>query len=92
MLRNTLPVVEIFVPSGVCSCSFAVWINKVWDILAGYKDQVEVVSLTSDTDRAKELGVGGRTVVVNGDIIPVFLLQRKLSELLREISSASPVC
>lgn len=80
----TGPKVEVFSPAGACGCSFAVWIGKVWDILIKYKDQLKIVSYTSDSPRAHELGVGGRTVVINGKITPVFLLERKLQELLRE--------
>ena len=73
--------VEIFSPEEACSCSFSVWVNNVWNILQDYRDKLEIISLTSDTHRAKELGVSGRTVVVNGEAIPIFLLEKKLEEL-----------
>ncbi len=78
----TNPKVEVFSPAGACGCSFSTWIGKVWDVLMKYKDQLEIVNLTSDSPRAHELGVGGRTVVINGKPIPVFLLEQKLQELL----------
>lgn len=78
----TYPKVEVFSPAGACACSFAVWIGKVWDILIKYKDQLEIVNETSDSLRAQELGVGGRTVVINGEVTPVFLLEQKIQELL----------
>ncbi len=74
--------IEIFSPAEACSCSFSVWINNVWDILQEYRDKFDIISITSDTPRAKELGVSGRTVVVNGEVVPVFLLEKKLKELL----------
>lgn len=76
------PRIEVVSPAGVCNCSFSVWINKVWDILQVYRDKVEIESLTSDSFRAEELGVGGRSIVVNGEVIPIFELERKLEELL----------
>jgi hypothetical protein len=76
------PKIEVISPADVCNCSFSVWINKVWDILQEYRDKVEIESLTSDSLRAEELGVGGRSVVVNGEVTPVFELERKLEELL----------
>lgn len=76
------PKIEVVSPADVCSCSFSVWINKVWDILQEYRDKVEIESLTSDSLRAEELGVGGRSIVVNGEVTPVFELERKLEELL----------
>lgn len=78
----TKPKIEVFSPEGVCGCSFSVWIGKVWDILTKYKDQLEIESLTSDSPRAHDLGVGGRTVVINSEVTPVFLLDQKLQELL----------
>lgn len=78
----TCPKVEVISPAGVCGCSFAVWIEKVWDILMKYKNHLEIVSLTSDSPRAHELGVGGRTIVINGETTPIVLLERKIQELL----------
>lgn len=80
--KMTKPIIEVFSPAGACECSFAVWIGKVWDILFKYKEQLEIRSLTSDSPRAQELGVGGRTVLINGKVTPVFLLEQKLQELL----------
>lgn len=76
-------MIELILPAGVCECSFSVWINKVWDILMKYKDQVEIINLSSDSPRAKELSVGNRTIVVNGEITPIFTLDSKLKKLLR---------
>ncbi len=78
----TCPKVEVFSPAGACGCSFNVWIGKVWDILMKYKNQLEIVSLPSDSPRAHELGVGGRTVVINGEVTPVFFLEQKILEIL----------
>ena len=69
-------------PSDACSCSFSVWINRVWDILNEYREEIQITSVTSDSEEAKELGQGGRTVVVNGTVTPVFLLENRLNELI----------
>ena len=76
------PIVEVISPAGECSCSFSTWINKVWDILNEFRDRLDIVSLVSDSPRVKELGVGGRSVVVNGELVPVFELERKIRVLL----------
>ncbi|MFX1284616.1 MAG: hypothetical protein ACFFB5_13230 [Promethearchaeota archaeon] len=82
-MNNVLkPKIEVISPTGECSCSFSTWINKVWDILNKYQDKIEIVSLMSDSPRVKELGVGNRSVVVNGEVTTVFELKRKLNELL----------
>ena len=78
----TKPKVEVISLAGVCDCSFSVWIGKVWDILMEQKDKLEIERLTSDSPRAHKLGTGGRTVVINGEVVPLFLLKQKLLELL----------
>ena len=78
--------VEVISPAGVCDCSYSVWIGKVWDILMDYKDKLEIESLTADSPRAHELRTGGRTVVINGEVVPLFLLRQKLLELLDDHS------
>ena len=82
---NTMPKpkVEVISPAGECNCSFSTWINKVWDILNEYRDRLEIVSLVSDSPRVKELGVGGRSVVVDGEVVPVFELEQNLRVLLK---------
>ncbi len=77
-----MPHIEVIVPNDICSCSFSVWMNRVWDILNEFKDQIHITSLTSDSTRARELGVTGRSVVINGKIIPVFLLKDRIVDLI----------
>ncbi|MFX0013349.1 MAG: hypothetical protein ACFFB2_02215 [Promethearchaeota archaeon] len=77
------PIIEVTSPAGECSCSFATWMTKVWDILNKYRDRIDIVSLMSDSSRAKELGVGNRAIVINGEKIALFELERKLNELLK---------
>ncbi|MHA1994889.1 MAG: hypothetical protein ACW97Z_10130 [Candidatus Hodarchaeales archaeon] len=88
--KQIIPHIEVIAPIDVCSCSFSVWMNRVWDILNEFKDQIHITSLTSDSTRARELGVAGRSVVINGDIVPVFLLKDTLIELIvRKINYTS---
>ena len=79
---NRIPQVVVISPNDVCNCSFSVWMNRVWDILNEYKGKINITSLTSDCDGATKLGQGGRTVVIDGEVVPVFLLQRRLGELI----------
>ena len=76
------PLIEIITPAGECSCSFSTWINRVWDILNEYKDEIIIESLVSDAPRVKELGGRGRSIFINGEYIAVFNLERKLKELI----------
>ena len=80
--KHTQPIIEVISPNDVCSCSFSVWMNNAWDILNEYKGQIHITSLTSDSNRARELGVSGRTIVINGETTPVFLLKDKINELI----------
>ncbi len=73
--------IEVISPNDVCSCSFSVWMNRVWGILNEYIGQIHITSLTSDSDRARELGVSGRIILINGEIPPGFLLKDKIIEL-----------
>jgi len=77
-------IIEIISPAGECSCSFSTWINRVWDILNVYREKIKIVSLISDDPRAKELGGKGRSVFLNSEHIPVFTLEQKLKELLKD--------
>ncbi|MFX1539058.1 MAG: hypothetical protein ACFFDI_33170 [Promethearchaeota archaeon] len=78
------PTIEIITPAGECSCSFSTWINRVWDILNEYREEIIIVSLVSDTPRAKELGGGSRSVFINDEQVAVFNLERKLKELIKK--------
>lgn len=82
MNKMSRPKIEVISPAGECSCSFSTWINRVWDILNEYREKIEIVSLLSDSPRAKDLGSRSRSVFINGELIAVFNLKRKLNELL----------
>ena len=84
MNMKSKPIIEIISPAGECSCSFSTWINRVWDILNEYREEIKIVSLVSDDPRAKDLGGKGRSVFLNGEYIPVFHLEHKLSELRKD--------
>ena len=74
--------IEIIIPDGECGCSYSVWITKVWDVINKFEGKIETETITSDTDRAKKIGIGNRGVVVNGLKIPVFLLEEELKKII----------
>jgi hypothetical protein len=78
------PKIEIIVPADVCSCSYSIWINKVWDKLHNYKEKIDIETLTSNSSRAKELKVSGRTIICNGKVIPLIELENNLSKIFYE--------
>ncbi len=79
---NETPRIEVISPNDACSCSFSIWMTRVWDILNEFDNKVHVTSLTSDSDRTRELGATGRTVIVNGNEIPIFRLKETIDKLL----------
>ncbi|MHA1983482.1 MAG: hypothetical protein ACW967_03930 [Candidatus Hodarchaeales archaeon] len=72
--------VEIIIPAGKCSCSYSKWIENIWDKLDKFREYVDVETTDTNSQRAKDLGICGQTLLVNGQKIPVFQLQTKLSE------------
>ncbi len=76
------PKIEIFTPAGACGCSFAPWMNKVWNTVTKYRENIEIISLSSDSPRAKKLGVGGQTIVINGQVTAVRDLEQTLNLIL----------
>ncbi|PWI47834.1 hypothetical protein CEE45_09995 [Candidatus Heimdallarchaeota archaeon B3_Heim] len=80
--KHTQPKIEVISLNDVCRCSFSIWMDRVWDILNEYKGQIHITSITSDSNRVRELGVSGRTILINGEIAPVFLLKDKINELI----------
>ena len=76
--------VEIFVPSGKCSCSFSQWVQNIWDKLDSYIDYVDVETTDTNSKRAKELGITGQTLLVDNERVLVFYLKEKLAKLMKE--------
>jgi len=81
--NHVVPHVEIISPSDVCSCSFSIWMNRVWDILNNYQDKIHITNLTSDSSRARALGVTGRSIVINGEEVPFFMLKNRIEDLIK---------
>ena len=78
--------IEIFVPSGKCACSYSQWVQKIWDKLYTYSDYVDVETTDTNSQRAKELGITGQTLLVNNERVLVFYLKEKLTKLVQEIN------
>ncbi|MHA1992400.1 MAG: hypothetical protein ACW981_07195 [Candidatus Hodarchaeales archaeon] len=76
--------VEIIVPAGKCTCTYSKWIENIWDKLDKFREYVDVETTDTNSQRAKDLGVSGQSLIVNGQKIPVFKLQTKLGELMKK--------
>lgn len=75
-------IIEIFVPSGICTCSYSKWIEKIWDYIEDFREFVEIETLDTKSLRAKALGIQGQTLLINGIKVPLFHLKEKLKELV----------
>lgn len=82
MVRETIKI-EIFVPLGKCSCSYSRWIQNIWDKLDDYREFVEVETMDTNSERAKELGIRGQMLLVNNERTLVFNLKDKLAKLIK---------
>ena len=77
--------IEIIIPAGICSCSYTKWIENIWDKIDKFREYVEVETIDTNCQRAKELGIIGQTVLLNGKKIPVFQLESSLSKLTEKL-------
>ncbi|MHA2296587.1 MAG: hypothetical protein ACXAEU_24705 [Candidatus Hodarchaeales archaeon] len=86
-MSNERVQVEIFLPTGVCGCSFSHWIDRVYNIIMNYSDKVQHKSLTTDSERASELGINSMCVTVNERIVSV----KELDKVLRMAIESSTI-
>ncbi len=76
--------VDIFIPVGACACQFARFMDKVFNVLMKYRDQVEFEIKSSSSDEAKKYKIGSKGVVVNGmEVFPEYFKPNKLEEAIR---------
>ena len=78
--------IEIFIPSGKCTCTYSQWVQKIWDKLDDYREYVEVETTDTNSQRAKELRITGQTLLVNNEKTLLFYLKDKLVELIKEFN------
>lgn len=77
--------VDIFIPVGACACQFARFMDKVFDVLVKYRDQVEFEIKSSFSDEAKKYKIGSKGVVINGtEVFPEHFKPNKLEEAIRQ--------
>jgi len=57
--------VEVFIPSGNCACSFALFLDKVWQVVMRYQSVVNCEIKDTASPEAKKYGITWAAVVVN---------------------------
>ena len=74
--------IEIFIPSGKCLCSYSKWIENIWNKLENYRDFIDVDTMDTNCQRAKDLGISSQALIVNNENVLVFYLQDHLRALI----------
>lgn len=65
MIKNKLKV-EVFLPLGSCACAFAPLTEKIGRVTSKFKDSVEVQMKSTNSKEARENGIEGVCVIVDG--------------------------
>ena len=58
--------VDIFIPMGSCACQFSAFMDRVFNVLTKYRNQVEFDIKSSQSEEAREYKIGSKGLVVNG--------------------------
>ncbi|MFW9916720.1 MAG: hypothetical protein ACFFGZ_14035 [Candidatus Thorarchaeota archaeon] len=85
--NEKMPYVEVFIPAGACGCTFSSWMDRVWAVLLKYRGKVEYQTLTNQSARADELGIGRIGVAVNSKLVAVSDLEREIQTRLQTAAS-----
>jgi len=78
--------IEVFIPHGACSCTFASFMDRVWRVLMNYRDKVDYHVKTLSSPEAKKYGIVGMSVLVNEEFkFPPNFDEKKLEEAIQQI-------
>ena len=67
MRKNKLKV-EAFFPFSSCACAYAPCMEKIGRVTAKFKDSVEIKMKSTTSKEAREYGIQGSCIVVDGVI------------------------
>lgn len=57
--------VDIFIPMGSCACQFSAFMDRVFNVLTKYRNQVEFDVKSSFSEEARKFKIGSKGLVVN---------------------------
>ena len=60
--------VEVFFPFGSCACTYSSLLEKVGRVTSRFKDSVDVQMKSTTSKEAREYGIQGSCVIVDGVI------------------------
>lgn len=82
MKKNKLKV-EVFFPFRSCTCTYAPLMEKIGRVTAKFKDTVELQMKSTTSKEAREYGINGSCIVVDGEIrLSVDVDERELEETI----------
>jgi arsenite methyltransferase len=79
--------IDIYVPLEVCACQWDKFVNRVFETITPYIKSIDYDTKSTNSEEAKNLGIRGNTILVNGEkrYSSAFSLKRDLPDLLRSI-------
>nr|MDO8082602.1 hypothetical protein [Candidatus Freyarchaeota archaeon] len=82
--------IDIFIPIGSCSCQFSAFMDRVFNVLTKYRNQVEFDIKSSSSEEARELNIGSKGLIVNRtEKFPEFFKPEKLEKAIQDAINAT---
>jgi len=82
-LRKSKLKVEAFFPFSSCACAYAPFMEKIGRVTAKFKDSVEFQMKSTTSKEAREYGIQGSCVIVDGVIrLPADFEEKELEEAI----------
>lgn len=83
ILKNNKLKIEVFVPFGVCVCSYAPFIEKVGNITTKFKKNVDVKIKSTLSNEAKQYAIQDSCIVIDEEIkLPADFNEKQLEETI----------
>ncbi len=80
--------VKVFLPTGVCSCSYVGFLGRIYSAVRKYSDIVDYYEDTADSPEARALGITYRGVVVGSRVLTGNVTEEQIEEaILAEIGA-----
>ena len=82
-MRKSKLKVEAFFPFSSCTCAYAPFMEKIGRVTAKFKDSVEFQMKSTTSKEAREYGIQGSCVIVDGVIrLPADFEEKELEEAI----------
>ncbi len=75
--------VRVFLPVGVCSCSYVGFLGRIYEAMRKYADVVDYSEDISTSEAAKQLGIRFRGVQVGSRVFKENVTTEQIEEAIR---------